>query len=194
MRNQELFDELVREVQADLDELWIDYHPTVTLNSRLSRTWGQCCYERVNGSYVVSKVEISRNHFMYGNIDSVKDTIMHELLHSNSECVRTNCHHGGEWKRLANYVNTYYPDKYHITRCYSNKDMSAKEKEISSRKQAQKKKYIVTCDCCGHRYIYKRKCKIISAIDNGRAESYKCGHCDNDGLGFGYGSFSYRVQ
>lgn len=70
------------------------------------------------------------------DIDGLKNTIIHELLHTCKGCMK----HTGEWKQLAEKVNRYYG--YNIKRCDSadEKGISEEQKEkIQKEGTAQEK-------------------------------------------------------
>ena len=100
----------------------------------------------------------------------MKNTIIHELLHTCKGCMK----HTGEWKQLAEKVNRYYG--YNIKRCDSadEKGISEEQKEkIQKERTATRKvKYIFKCTCCGQKVERCRESKFTKY-----PELYRCAVC-----------------
>lgn len=162
------------------------------INGRMTSTLGRCDYKRNRnadwtwGDWYVCKLHINKKYFELASEKEVINTIMHELLHSNPKCVKTNCSHGGEWKRLATIVSKAYGDKYgDITRLH---DLSS---EVEYNKATKQRKHTYKCVCCGTKYKYKTQrgafCKSFESNRNGRIAKlnrYSC--CDCHGNEFMY--------
>lgn len=135
------------------------------VNTRAKRRWGLC---RKNGDGTFS-ININADLLLEStNIDGLKNTIIHELLHTCPNCF---CH-TGEWKRLADKVNRYYG--YGISRCSTAADKGIDEKVIQAREiERQRKrnnpKYIFKCKGCGQIVTRQRKSDFT--------EYYRLYHC-----------------
>lgn len=98
----------------ELDAIGIEYGNIVEVkaNTRAKKRWGQC--KAIPGGYSIN-ISVAlldeRN-----NEQGLKETIIHELLHSCKGCMN----HGEKWKRLAQKVNRAYG--YNIKRCSSAED------------------------------------------------------------------------
>lgn len=88
----------------------------IDINTRSKKRWGQC--RKIGNNYIIEVNQILLREDT--DIDGLKNTIIHELLHTCKGCMK----HTGEWKQLAEKVNRYYG--YNIKRCDS-----ADEKGIS---------------------------------------------------------------
>lgn len=129
---------------------------SVTINTRAKRRWGQCV-KLSNGTYTINISSRLLNEDV--DIWAAKNTMAHEILHTVDGCMN----HGPEWKRVANIVNSKYPN-YNIKRT-----TSSEEKGIS---KSESYKFSLTCKDCGKKYYYMKKCK---AVQNYRI--YTCGCC-----------------
>lgn len=140
-----------------------------SVNTRAKRRWGQC---RKNGDGTFS-INISADLLRESTeINGLKNTIIHELLHTCPDCF---CH-TGEWKRLADKVNRYYG--YGITRCSSAEDKGLDEKvikqrEIEREKKRQNPKFIFRCKCCGQIVKRQRASQFTKYY-----HMYHCGICN----------------
>lgn len=103
---------------------------------RAKKRWGQC--RKIGNNYIIEVNQILLREDT--DIDGLKNTIIHELLHTCKGCMK----HTGEWKQLAEKVNRYYG--YNIKRCDSadEKGISEEQKEKiqTERAAARKVKYI----------------------------------------------------
>lgn len=81
----------------------------IDINTRAKKRWGQC--RKIGNNYIIEVNQILLREDT--DIDGLKNTIIHELLHTCKGCMK----HTGEWKQLAEKVNRYYG--YNIKRCDS---------------------------------------------------------------------------
>ena len=130
----------------------------------LNRTWGECEL-KPDGKYV-----IVINNFLLdesNDLKKVKDTVMHELLHTCKDCM---CH-TGEWKRLANIMNS---KGYNITRTGNVKSVGLSQDQLTDYNfyREEKTKYKFRCTCCGVIVRKERKSKFTE-----HPENYRCGRC-----------------
>lgn len=111
----------------------------IDINTRAKKRWGQC--RKIGNNYIIEVNQILLREDT--DIDGLKNTIIHELLHTCKGCMK----HTGEWKQLAEKVNRYYG--YNIKRCDSadEKGISEEQKEKiqTERAAARKVKYIFKC-------------------------------------------------
>ena len=157
---------LVEECKEELDKIGIEYGNVreVTVNTRAKSRWGQCCTEvnATNWCDKVFSINIS-DRLLADDVSDVatKNTIIHELLHSCEGGMT----HKGNWKKLAEKVNYYYP-QYNIKRCTTSeeKGIAPTEKEYN---------YILKCEKCGHEYKHIKMCKSVK-----HPEWYFCSRCN----------------
>lgn len=150
---------VAKECMKMLDDIGIKYgHITeFKVNTRAIKRWGQC--KRVPGGY---SINISATLLDERNdINGLKNTILHELLHSCEGCMN----HGDKWKFVANKVNIAYG--YNIKRC-----SSSDEKGVDEDMRPVQYKYEVMCEKCGN--VYKRS-KMSNVVQH--PERYRCGCC-----------------
>lgn len=146
--------------QKELDALNIPYAKDITfsVNTRAKSRWGQCKHNKVTDTYSINIAEVLCDP---ANVKGLKNTIIHELLHSTPNGMS----HTGEWKRYAAMVNRHYG--YNIKRC-----SSSDEKGCELPKAPKEYKYIFQCEYCGHIYKRQRKPKWYDRI-----EQVTCGGC-----------------
>lgn len=154
-----------------LDNLNIPYSRDIhmSVNYRADRRWGRC--ERTADGFNITisdKLLDERN-----SINGLKETILHELLHTISGCMN----HGEKWKRYAKMVNNAYG--HDVKRCNTAEEKGVCDEMIAemqakrAMKLASKPTYIVACTKCGHKYIRHKMSKLVSNPD-----LYLCGTCD----------------
>lgn len=159
MRNLNL---IAKECMEMLDGLGIEYGniKEFKVNTRAHSRWGQC--KRVIGGYSIN-INVAlldeRN-----DINGLKNTILHELLHSCDGCMN----HGEKWKAMARKVNDAYG--YNIKRTSSSSEKGV-DKELNKHTEIVYR-YAVQCKECGH--IYKRS-KMSNVIKH--PDDYRCAHC-----------------
>lgn len=154
---------LVAQCEAELRSIGIQPGKVLqwTVNTRAKRRWGQCV-QHAPGVFTIS---IAQRLLQDSVSDqAVKDTIVHELLHTVKGCHG----HTGLWAQLAAKVNLLLP-QYHIKRT-----ASSAEKGIESIEQVSVKKYAVRCVHCGTEYARVKESKLIQ-----HPEKYRCGLCGN---------------
>lgn len=71
----------------------------IDINTRAKKRWGQC--RKIGNNYIIEVNQILLREDT--DIDGLKNTIIHELLHTCKGCMK----HTGEWKQLAEKVNRY---------------------------------------------------------------------------------------
>lgn len=144
---QKLYNECLQE----LNNIDIEYGVirSISINNRLTRTWGLCRTFYENGCDKVFRIDIS-SRLLKDDVDDIatKDTIIHEILHTCEGCQN----HGKEWKKQAEKVNKEYP-QYHISRT-----TSTTKKGISDENEY---KYIIQCKTCKKKWKYRRNTNVV---------------------------------
>lgn len=147
------------ECKRELDALNIRYGNVVEfrVNSRVKSRWGRC--SSIIGGFVI---EVSER-LLHDEVpmESLKNTIIHELLHTCKGCQN----HGTTWKRLADKVNRAYG--YNIKRT-----TSASEKGVQEEERVIKVKHRFACSSCGQIIERERESKFTKNYDR-----YRCGCC-----------------
>lgn len=142
----------------ELDDLSINYSKSVRfeINRRAKSRYGMC--KKENDGFVISVSDM----LLMDEVDekSLKDTIIHELLHTCKDCQN----HGAQWKKLAQAVNEKYG--YNIKRA-----SSRTEKGLPEIKERDAK-YAVCCTVCGKVFERYRMSKLIRYPN-----MYCCGVC-----------------
>lgn len=148
---------LVTECINDLEGIGIKVENVTpsdfSVNKRAKSRFGQTVYYwdgtyRNNKKHYKSTINISEFLLDTRNdINSVKETIYHEILHTLDECVGD--HHGAKWKRRANQVSKAFGVK--ITTCGSFDDKLSKSvaEEVERQEMKRKTEYICECANCG---------------------------------------------
>lgn len=155
-REQNYFNRLIRESKSELDSIKIKYSTEIQFSTfKSARSFGRCT-QFPNGNF---GIKITEALIKTRNDKSIKDTIIHELLHT---CKDSMCH-TGNWKRNAEKVNRLLG--YNIKRLSSYEEKGM-EKESTF-------KYAGICNSCGHKYYFKKITKCIKAQGIG----YQCGIC-----------------
>ncbi|MDO4620156.1 MAG: SprT-like domain-containing protein [Lachnospiraceae bacterium] len=114
---------ILEECMAQLDELGVPYGKVteIAVNSRARRRWGQC--RKVQDGW---KIAISDRLLVPEAESGLRDTVMHELIHTCPMCTN----HGAMWKHFAEAVNQVYG--YHIRRTASSTDMGLQEEQAAA--------------------------------------------------------------
>lgn len=111
----------------------------------------------------VSKINyVAINKKLVGDNSEIEKTMAHELIHTIPGCNN----HGPNFKRYAGLINKHYP-KYNISTYYK-VDESVEDSEVVPKTP----KYIVTCETCGTKSYFYRKCKTLDIIS--RCTCNKC--------------------
>lgn len=133
-------------------------------NNRSKKTFGTCRTITVNAKY---RITLNLLYTQYGEIEKVKQTIMHEVLHS----LPGGHGHKGKWAYYANAVNSKYPE-YHITRttCSDNYFKALQELTIPN--------YIVSCPQCNTEWQFTRETYVIKGLKHhGKHHEVNCPIC-----------------
>lgn len=149
---------LAAECLVDLATLGIPYGRVKrwVINSRAKARWG-LCKKLPDGCF---EIEIAETLLQDDVADmSVKNTVMHELLHTCPGCLR----HTGKWKQYATLVNRRMPI-YNITRT-----TSSEEKGVTVRRKEPVYRYILKCSDCGGEIRRQKKSRVVE-----HPEKYRC--------------------
>lgn len=118
----------------------------VKVNNRLSRAHGRCIY---HNRYRTCTIEISGKLMNTGNDEWIKNTLMHEYLHS----LTYGEHHGGRWAEYAKRVN--HDLGYGVERTANAEESKAVQEQY---------RYQGICHDCGAKYTFARKRKYFDYI------------------------------
>ena len=157
---------LYEECMEELTRINMDFSNKivrVSVNGRLRTTLGVCNRDRRTGKFTID----INPALLADNVNDmeVKDTIIHEMIHTCPGCFN----HGYEWKRRADRVNRMLG--YHVSRTASRADMEAANVKV----KREEFKYALECVECGSQYKYNRWGK---ALEN--PSRYRCGKCHGD--------------
>lgn len=167
LSDTELLNCMIASVKKDLDDLNIQYEDKkkITINSRLSTTRGRVVHRHSE----ILKIELSALLVKSRDLRKIQNTICHELLHTNPECLRTSCTHDGEWARLMNIVNQH---GYDVRAKYPAEGMT----ELERKKDAFH--YSLECQNCGWKKGYRRNSSSLQTIrDHPDSHPYLCPKC-----------------
>lgn len=92
----------------------------------------------------------------------IEKTMAHELIHTIPGC----SNHGPNFKRYAELINRHYPE-YNVSTYYT-----PDSDEMENIANIKKPKYVVTCENCGVKTYFYRKCKTLDIIS--RCTCKKC--------------------
>jgi len=152
---------LVGESQRDLASLNIRTGNVRnwSVNTRAKARWGYC----VKVSKGLFDIQIAAA-LLQDDVDdqAVKDTIVHELLHTIPGCFK----HTGKWKQYANTINRLLP-QYKIKRGYS-----YEEKGLEDLRPKPQCRYILKCLRCGSEIGRQR---MSAAVEHPEHYRCKCG-------------------
>ena len=151
---------------AELDAIDMDYSrniKSVTVNSRLKRAFGQCCRDVDSDTYTIEvSSRILADHI---SENFVKDTIIHELLHTCPGCMN----HGPEWQRRASVVRRTYGYNLHAR---SSKE-ECENAGLSTRNYKTDARYRIFCEACDKIVAYRyHRCGLTKNL-----ERFRCSSC-----------------
>ena len=134
---------------------------TYSINYRAKKRFGQCCEKKY--------INISSWLLEVGNDHDIKDTIIHEILHTFNDTIA----HKEKWQYYARYVNnrTNYNIKRtgSISTIYKNANMTPPQRNINY-------KWKITCVKCGKVFYKQRLCKKTKlGFENGNMLHKSCG-------------------
>lgn len=97
---------------------------------------------------------IGINKKLIGEDFEIEKTMVHELIHTIPGC----SNHGPNFKKYAELINRHYP-KYNVSTYYT-----SDSDETENIANIKKPKYVVTCENCGAKTYFYRKCKTLDII------------------------------
>ena len=177
---QENFKEKVQEVLNELKAIGVRVETTVNdytleLNERALSRFGRCTKKTRYGknNYII---QINNFHNLIDGEEEVKNTLVHEILHSMPNCMN----HGEIWKRNAlRYSRAYGMDIARTGNCdkYSQfrKEYEAQKVSSTTGMIESKYKYAVKCTCCGTEWKYQKRSKIVELAYKGK--KLNCPYC-----------------
>jgi len=130
------------------------------INPRFRKKLGQCCYNRKSMFYTI---KISKN-FMQVCPEYVKNTMMHELIHSVNGCMN----HGPNFQYLASLVNRKFG--YNVK---THSDVPEYSKYLNETKHYR---YKLMCNTCGKEWLYEKAGKFVRGVLK-NPNYCKCPHC-----------------
>lgn len=166
----ERFSRLLIECKQEMNTLNIpyNYESNMILQGNFSRAMGQTRMKR-RGTEKTFEISLA-NDMEYANNKGIKDTILHELIHTIEGCFN----HGEKFHHYANMLNRKYG--YDIDRTGSMESICSKEKFEELKEQRENtSKYKITCKGCGHVYLQSRRSKFIDRQGIG----YICTVCNS---------------
>ena len=165
MFDERIMKKLTSECENELKSIGYQL-PTINykINNRAKTRLGQCKQKIKNVYYEINLSSNYMDEYIKMNrIDKIKNTIIHELLHTMPNCMN----HGNEWQKHANIVNKKLG--YNISR------LATVENEVK-KELIKKSKYQIECEC-GQTYFYNRKTKYMD-----RLETCSCHKCNSKNL------------
>lgn len=152
--------QIANECMKELDTIGIEYGKIVKweIATRTSSRWGQCKY--FNGRNNKDGYSINISYFLLddrNDIEVLKNTIIHELLHSCYGCMN----HGARWKALAGKVNNELG--YLIQRCATSAEAAMVAPEVLPRKKLNTKYSVQNVG----KHLHEAECAMLSNIQVG---------------------------
>ena len=140
----------------------VEFDIPVFINGRLTRTLGRVFQQNINGTYVPTKMEISRQLLQTATDESIESVISHEVAHF-IVAKQTGEKHGHDeaFKLVCAKIG-----------CTNDGYATKVERTVEA-----KDKYEVFCPKCGKISGYSRMCKTLKYID----QCY-CKRCNNSSL------------
>ena len=152
------FFEVMQELKPIFPEV-MDIQYSIVFNTRAIKRYGQC--KKLADHFF--EISINKAFARVCDIRDVKNTIVHEILHS----LPNGMTHKGAWKRYANTVNYKLPH-YHITRTNSYEGYAEAKPDA---------KYVMYCPDCGREWKRYKKTEMITHILKGNNRRYHCPDC-----------------
>lgn len=132
-----------------------------TINYRAKRRLGQCCEKQY--------INISSWLLEIGNDHDIKNTIIHEILHTFNDTVG----HKAKWQYYASYVNNR--TDYHITRTGNINEIYERANKVRPIEKVCYK-WKITCNKCGKVfYRHKMTTRILNSFKQGHRIHRHCG-------------------
>jgi len=165
---QEKLNRLVNESVKELKEIGLgdnlNTNMTFKINYRAKQRLGQCCNK--------CDINISSWLLEVGSDKDIKNTIIHEILHTFKDTIG----HKAKWQYYARYVNNR--TEYNITRTTSINSIYARANIQRPTKHIHYK-WEITCTKCGA--VWKKQkmtTKVLNGFTEGNRIHKKCGGTD----------------
>lgn len=161
---RKVFLEVIEELKPIFPEVTSIHYITI-FNERAIKRYGQC--KRIGPNHF--EININKKFAQHCKIEDVKNTIVHEILHS----LPNGMTHKGAWLMYANKVNSLLPH-YHITRTNSYEG-------YAETKPAPK--YTVSCPHCEKaEWNYYRASEVVKNLLGKNTRGYHCPRCKRQDL------------
>ena len=150
--------ELVRQCQLEIAPLRIPWGRVRnwSVNTRAKARWGLCT--KVGRG--VFDIQVAASLLEVSLDDQpVKDTIVHELLHTVPGCFK----HTGKWRQYADLINKLLP--HYSIKIHS----SYEEKGVKDNRAVPTYRYVLKCESCNREVLRQKKCAVVE-----RPEYYRC--------------------
>ena len=135
-----------------------------TINYRAKKRLGQCCEKQ--------DINISSWLLEIGDDHDIKNTIIHEILHTFEDTIG----HKEKWQYYARYVNNR--TDYHITRTTSINKIYEKANKVRPTKEIHYR-WKITCTKCGKVFYRQRiNTKVLNDFARGNRVHKYCGGND----------------
>lgn len=162
---QEKLQRLVKESECELIEIGLgdklNKHISYTINYRAKHRFGQCRNKK--------DINISSWLLEVGTDEDIKNTIIHEILHTFDDTKG----HNAKWKYYANYVSRR--TNYDISRCSSIDEVYEKANVVRPIEETTYK-WKITCQKCGCVWQQeKMTTRVLNQYRNKGRIHRKCG-------------------
>ena len=137
-----------------------DKYYSVSINPRFRHKLGCCSLDKKTLFY---KIQISKV-FMEICPDKIKNTMMHELIHSVNGCMN----HGPNFQHLAALVNRKFG--YNVK---THSDVPEYSKYLNETKHYR---YKLMCNTCRKEWLYEKAGKLVRGVLK-NPNYCKCPHC-----------------
>lgn len=135
-----------------------------TINYKAKKRLGQCCKKQ--------DINISSWLLEIGDDHDIKNTIIHEILHTFEDTIG----HKEKWQYYARYVNNR--TDYHITRTTSINKIYEKANKVRPTKEIHYR-WKITCTKCGKVFYRQRiNTKVLNDFARGNRVHKYCGGND----------------
>ena len=135
-----------------------------TINYKAKKRLGQCCKKQ--------DINISSWLLEIGDDHDIKNTIIHEILHTFKDTIG----HKAKWQYYANYVNNR--TDYHITRTTSINKIYEKANKVRPTREIHYR-WKITCTKCGKVFYRQRiNTKVLNDFARGNRVHKYCGGND----------------
>lgn len=142
----------------------LNNHYNIYINTKFKSVLGRI--GRYLPNYFI--IEINSRYLDVCTENAIKNTIMHELIHSIQGCMN----HGCKWKNIAHQVNSFYGYNVQRTNSY-------KEYDSVYTPHALPYKYMIRCKHCNKIWKYKKTTNIIKELQQNNASSLYCPYCNH---------------